>query len=462
MAAEAQTIVGDHPRALAERTIIDLARAMKNVSFYEIGHPVVQDALLGVCADLDELLGERAELVMKLVKGYLVVHDTPLVSQHASIGNLIGACHRRQVNSIVFQRGVTLKELEHLVGLLAAEPRDVEAAGGMSEELAARGVRRITIERLRSSPRTDWRWAHSGALDVMRGVAADVRRGHPLDVGSIKWSMHEIVDNVLGDHSIVYGLSSMKGMDEYTFIHALHLCILAVELGRQIGLDRERLEEIGICTLLHDVGKIFVPLEILRKPGALDDAEFAVMSRHPVHGAAVLAPDPGLPEAAPVVAFEHHVHIDCSGYPKLRRPRPLHMYSLMASIADVYDALTTNRPYRPALPPVRALDVIKEQYVGRMEPHLLWQFLLMLGPYPWGSLMRLGERRFALITRPVASEPDNPLARVIDLESGEPVLSDERRPLRELGEPEAMEVVDPVDLGIDLARLVHHLQPSRA
>lgn len=92
------------------------------------------------------------------------------------------------------------------------------------------------------------------------------------------------------------------------------------------------------------MGKIFVPLEILRKPGPLNDEEFAVMSRHPVDGAAVLSPGPGLPESAPVVAYEHHMHTDHSGYPKLRRPRPLHMYSLMASIADVYDALTTTRP----------------------------------------------------------------------------------------------------------------------
>jgi HD-GYP domain-containing protein (c-di-GMP phosphodiesterase class II) len=297
---------------------------------------------------------------------------------------------------------------------------------------------------------------HSAALDVMRGAAADVRRGESLDVGSIRWSLHEIVDNVLGDRSIVYGLSSMKGMDEYTFIHALHLCILAVELGRQLGLSRDRLEEIGVCTLLHDVGKIFVPLEILRKPGPLDDREFAIMSRHPVRGAAVLAPEPGLTPAAALVAFEHHVHLDYSGYPKFRRARPLHMYSLMASVTDVYDALTTSRPYRPAMSPHRALAILKEQYADRMEPLLLRQFLVMLGPYPWGAVLRLDENRFALVVRPNAADPENPMARVIDIGMAEPTLSEEQTPLRDLATSPTLEAVDPIDIGVDVARLLHH------
>ncbi len=431
---------------------------MRNISFYEVGHSVVQEALEDVKADLDELLGESSELVLKLVNGYLVVQDVPLVSQQVSVGNLIGACLRRNVQSISFQRGVTAKEVEELVSLLTADPMEIESAGGVIRELAVRGVRRVTVENLRTTTGRDWVLAHAAALDVMRGAAAGVRRGEPLDLSSITWTMHEIVDSVLGDRSIVYSLNSMKGMDEYTFIHALHLCILAVELGRQMGLDRERLEEIGICTLLHDMGKVFVPLEVLRKPGALDEREFAVMSRHPVDGAAVLAVEPGLPGAAAVVAFEHHVHMDYSGYPKLRTPRPLHMYSLMASIADVYDALTTNRPYRPALPPNRALRIIGEQYTGRMEPSLLRHFLSMLGPHPWGSLLKLSDTRFALVTRPYPPEPEDPLARVIGLESGTAVISEEEVHLRSLAEPQLLETVDPVALGLDLSKLLHQAQ----
>jgi HD-GYP domain-containing protein (c-di-GMP phosphodiesterase class II) len=247
----------------------------------------------------------------------------------------------------------------------------------------------------------------------------------------------------------------MKGMDEYTFVHALHICILAIELGREIGLPRDRLEELGTATLLHDVGKIFVPLEILRKPAKLDEQEFAVISRHPIDGALVLTRESELPPVAAVVAFEHHIHLDHSGYPKMRFPRPLHMYSLMTSIVDVYDALTTMRPYRPPLPPQTAVQVMREQLASRLEPRLLARFLEMLGPYPWGTLLRINGDRLAVVTRPNPIAPDNPLIRIIDLRDGGRVLEEEI-PLRQIETRlESLEVVDPVALGMNLTALMH-------
>jgi len=463
MSVELEALPLDERRALAERAAIGLARAMKNVSFYEVGHPVVREVLASVLADLDELLGEDDALTIKMVSGYVVVQNTPLLSRHASIGNLVGACHRRGVEALSFERGVTLGEVEHLVAMLAAEPAAVEGAGGPARALAAQGVERISVERLSSISKVDWRWIHASALDVLRSAARQARVGRGIDVAGVKLSVHDIVDDVLGQRSIVYNLSSMKGMDEYTFIHALHLCILSIELGRQIGLSRTQLEELGIATLLHDVGKIFVPLEILRKPTTLTEAEFATMSRHPAQGAAVLAGESGVPEVATVVAFEHHMHLDHSGYPKVRQPRPLHMYSLMASIVDVYDALTTMRPYRPALPPHRALEVIREQYQERLEPRLLRHFLHMLGPYPWGTLVRFSESRFAVVTRPNLAAPDHPFARLVEIISGRPALAEEESPLHGLADPGHFEIVDPLTVGLDLPALLHRVQqPSLA
>jgi HD-GYP domain-containing protein (c-di-GMP phosphodiesterase class II) len=461
MQAEERWAGQDDTRALAERVVMGLARAMKNVSFYEVGHPVVRQALAATFSDLQELLGERPSLTIKLISGYLVVQEAPLLSQQASVGNLVGACQRRGVQSMFFEPEVTLEEIEQLVAVLAADPKAIEAAGGAGRALRARGVQRISVERLSAVGAADWRWIHASALDALRSAARQARLGRGIDVGGVKLSVHDIVDDVLGQRSIVYNLNSMKGMDEYTFIHALHLCILSIELGRQIGLTREQLEELGVATLLHDVGKIFVPLEILRKPAALDEAEFATMSRHPVQGAAVLAPERELPEVAPVVAFEHHMHLDHSGYPRTPRPRPIHVYSLMASIVDVYDALTTMRPYRPPLPPHQALQVIREQYQGRLEPRLLAQFLRMLGPYPWGTLLQFSDGRFAVVTRPNLAAPEHPFARFIDASSGQPVVAEEEAPLDGVMAAGRFQIVDPLAVGLDLTGLLHHLQRPR-
>ena len=454
-----------------EEAVAALARAMKNVSFYDVTHPVVADVLKEVASDFDELLEERPEFVIKFSNGYVVVQDRPVLNQHASIGNLVGACRRREVETIIFRRGLDEEELAQLVDVLAADPAELKAAGGMREALVSRNVSRIVVDKLVSGAEDqgaeedvcEWRWVYTTALDVLRGAAGKVRTGRPIDVTSVQSSVRGIVDDVIGDRSIVYNLSWMKGMDEYTFVHALHICILAIELGRELGLTREHLEELGTATLLHDVGKIFVPLEILRKPAKLDDREFAVMSRHPVDGALVLGPARGLPPVAAVVAFEHHMHLDHSGYPKMRRARALNMYSLMTSVVDVYDALTTMRPYRPPLPPRAALEVMREQYEGRLEPRLLRHFLHMLGPYPWGTMLRLPDDRLVVITRPNPTAPDNPLARVVEAGNGGARVLEEELPLHDLTTGlDGIEVVDPVSLGIDLTALLHRPPPSEA
>jgi len=463
VAAEVLTAPADAARATGEHTVAALARAMKNVSFYEVTHPVVGGLLKEIAAELEPYLDDQREFVIRFSNGYVVLQDTPLVSQNASIGNLVGACHRRAVDTIVIRRGITEEELSHLVEVLAMDPADVEAIGGAQQALTARGVRRVAIQRLVSRSEqsegvgelSEWSWVYTTAIDVIRNAAAEVRTGRAIDIGSVRSSVREIVDDIVGERSIVYSLNWMKGMDEYTFVHALHICILSIELGREVGLARAHLEDLGTATLLHDVGKIFVPLEILRKPAKLDAEEFAVISRHPIDGALVLAREPELPPVAAVVAFEHHMHLDHSGYPQMRQARPLHMFSLMTSIVDVYDALTTMRPYRPPLPPQTAVQVMREQLATRLEPRLLARFLEMLGPYPWGTLLLLGGHRLAVVTRPNPIAPDNPLTRIIDASGGGRVL-DEEIPLREV-EPRSdqIEVVDPVAMGFNLTAMMH-------
>lgn len=463
MLAEPLTPSAEEADASAERVVGAIARAMKNVSFYDLTHPVVKQVLAEALAGLSRHLDGRPEFVLKFTNGYVVVQDTPVLSQNVSIGNLVGACRRRGADTIVCRRGVDEDELSHLVEVLAMEPGDVEAAGGMGQALLARGVRHIAVQRVVSQPGDDevddpgsWRWMYSTALDVLRGAASELRTGRPIDIESVQSSVREIVDDIMADRSIVYNLNWMKGMDEYTFVHALHICLLGIELGRDVALPREQLEQLATATLLHDVGKVFVPLEILRKPAKLAPSEFTIMRRHPVDGALVLAREGKLPTEAAVVAFEHHIHMDYSGYPKMRRRRPLNMYSLMTSIADVYDALTTMRPYRPPLPPHTAISVMREEYAGRLEPRLLERFIAMLGPHPWGTLLQLSNDRLAVVTRPNPEAPDNPLTRTIDVEGGIPVVSQEEAPLLAVtGGRNDVPIVDPVAIGLDLTALLH-------
>ncbi len=453
----------DAQHELAARAVITFARAMKNVSFYEPSHPVVREVLQKFLDDLLTLLESRPELVVKFVSGYVAIDNRAVTGRHAALGNLAGACARRGVEAVTFQRGVRAGDIEGFAALLAADPEAVESSGGISNLMLREGIQHIVVERFSERPRGDWRWVHARTIDVLRSAAVGVRTHRPLDIAGVRLSIREIVDDVLGERSILFNLNSLKGMDEYTFIHAVHICILAIELGRQIGLERSRLEELGLATLLHDVGKIFVPLGILRKPGPLDDEEFSVMSRHPVDGAVALVREPQVPETASIVAFEHHMHYDHSGYPRVPRPRPLHLYSLIAGIADVYDALTTIRPYRPALPPLRAVEVMRSEQSGRLEPRLLSRFLAMLGPYPSGTLLGLPGERMAVVTRPNGDAPENPFVRRVEESAGGNRLSREELPLQELSAaPGGITVLDPNALGLDLTALLHEATAGSA
>lgn len=436
------------------RMASELARAMKNTSFYDLEHPVVRTVLQDLHAEMERYLEERRELEIKFVSGYVVVDDQPLLTNRSSVGNLLGACHRRKAESLVFRRGVQEEEVEQLMLALLADPAAVEQEGGITRRLEAQGVRHISAERLTSRPSQDWQWVHSAALDVLRGAAMNMRTGSAVDVTGVRQSARDIVDDILGERAILHNLMALRGTDEYTFIHALHICVLSTELGRQINLGRSQLEELGIATLLHDVGKVLVPLEVLRKPSALTEAEFAVISRHPVDGAILLSEETDLPESTPVVAFEHHMHYDFSGYPRSPRPRRLHLFSLMASIADVYDALTTIRPYRPPLPPLRAVEIMRQECQAHLEPRLLRHFIEMLGPYPWGTLLGFHGGGLAVITRPNSADPENPFARPVRWEQGV-VAAGEEAPLRALlGASGPPQVLDPVALGMDLSQVM--------
>lgn len=437
---------------------IALARAMKNASFYDAAHPVVRGVLSSLQADLAQYLAERREFSIRLVSGYVVIQEVPLISPHTPIGNLFGACHRRRVESILFRRGVTQEELAHLLMILVADPAQLEEEGGPDRALEARGAKHIVIRCQSERKGRDWRLVHAAALDVLRGAAMAARTGQRVDTSGVQGTAREIVEDVLGDRSLLHNLAALKHMDEYTFIHALDICVLSVELGRHMKLDQSQLVELGVAALLHDVGKVLVPLEILRKPGPLDRAEFEVMSQHPVDGAAMLLREPELPETAAVVAFEHHMRYDLSGYPKTQWPRELNLYSLMGCVTDIYDALTTVRPYRPPLPPLRALELMQRECQSQVQPDLFQQFVRMLGPYPWGTLLGLPEGKLAVVTRPNAAAPENPYARIIDTESHPPKAAETELPLRQLV-PGAGEVtvLDPVSLGMDLTAILHGL-----
>src|SRR5581483_8706154 len=153
-------------------------------------------------------------------------------------------------------------------------------------------------------------------------------------------------------------LAELKNHDEYTFVHTVNVGILSAALGEAAGMSEEQIFQLTVAALLHDVGKQRTPLEILNKTGKLEEIERKRMERHTVEGAAILLSRKGVPDVAPIVAFEHHANLDGTGYPNLGRLARPHLASQIVHVADVFDALRTNRPYRAAMEPAKARAIL--------------------------------------------------------------------------------------------------------
>jgi putative nucleotidyltransferase with HDIG domain len=205
----------------------------------------------------------------------------------------------------------------------------------------------------------------------------------------------------------------MRNYDNYTFTHMVNVSILAMAQARAVGIDGKLLREFGISALMHDIGKVRTPKEILNKPDKLTDEEFAIMRRHVVDGAEILRRTPEMPVLAPVVAFEHHLRLDGSGYPRAVTRESLNLGSMLCAIADVYDAMRSQRVYQQAHPTDRILAVLKRNEGAQLDQNLVRRFVQLLGIYPPGNLVRLSTGEVAVVLRVHAPDPHRPRVRVL-------------------------------------------------
>lgn len=204
----------------------------------------------------------------------------------------------------------------------------------------------------------------------------------------------KIVDDLLAGETTL-GLNSIKTYDNYTFQHSIDVTIVSIMIGRKIGLERKRLLEIGTGCLLHDIGKTFMPLEIINKPGKLTDEEFRIMKDHPIIGYELTKDVPTIGILPPHIAFQHHEKQDGSGYPRNLQgnntldlsviSNSIHLYGSIAAVADIYDALSSDRPYRKALPPDKVIKIMRDLFGTHLNRGVLKSFLAIAPVYPVGT-----------------------------------------------------------------------------
>jgi putative nucleotidyltransferase with HDIG domain len=214
-------------------------------------------------------------------------------------------------------------------------------------------------------------------------------------------------------------LTALKKYDNYTFTHMVNVAALAMAQARALNLDGPLLREFGFAALMHDIGKVNTPLEVLNKPGKLTEEEFKIMKMHVVDGAHILRRTPEMPALAPVVAFEHHLRQDLSGYPANIGHRKLNLCTQIVSIADVFDALRSNRPYREGLATARIKAIMGEQGNPAFNQTLLRRFVNLMGLFPIGTIVRLNSEEIGVVTAEHPEDPFRPQVKIIFDAAGE-------------------------------------------
>ena len=235
----------------------------------------------------------------------------------------------------------------------------------------------------------------------------EARMGRAIDIGGIAPLVEEISASVARNPAALIGIARLKRKHEYTYMHSVAVCALMINFARTLEFDENLVREVGLAGLLHDIGKMAVPDPVLNKPGKLSDDEFAVVREHSRRGYDLVVASPDAPPIAAEVVLHHHEKYDGSGYPHGLKGDAISLYARMGAICDVYDAITSNRPYKDGWSPAESIARMLE-WKGHFDPRLLDAFIRSIGIYPVGSLVRLRSNRLGIIAAENKREPTRP------------------------------------------------------
>ncbi len=225
----------------------------------------------------------------------------------------------------------------------------------------------------------------------------EARMGKAVDTQGAQKLVEEISDSISRNPNALISLARLKTADDYTYMHSVAVCALMVALSKQLKLDEIQTRSAGIAGLLHDLGKALMPKDVLNKPGKLTDEEFAIIKKHPEEGYKLLLSSTGADEIALDVVLHHHEKTDGSGYPKRLKDSEISRFAKMGAVCDVYDAITSNRPYKAGWDPSESIRRMAEWTKGHFDPLIFQAFVKSLGIYPIGSLVRLNSGRLGIV-----------------------------------------------------------------
>jgi len=335
---------------------------------------------------------------------------------------LVREFKKRELGSVVFRNQIKSEDIKTLIRACIAATFSQEPFAALEEKMA--DVRTISVGRLQKVVEEDSydvrkmvKKTYFNAVSFTQGVMNKMKAGEKVNIRKAKRVVESMVDQILEEEQMLLGMTAIKDYDEYTYHHSVNVSILSVALGQRLGLNRRMLTELGMVALFHDLGKMEIPNEVLNKPTNFTDDEWKMIRKHPVWGLKAvlkLKKFDDLTIKSAIVAFEHHMNFDLTGYPKVRKPLELELYSRIVSLADQYDAMTSARVYsRVPMSPDKALSIMMERAGTQLDPLLFKFFTNMVGIYPIGTLVLLDSRELGLVCESNQIFPARPRVMII-------------------------------------------------
>ncbi|HEU0015794.1 MAG TPA: HD domain-containing phosphohydrolase [Longimicrobium sp.] len=414
-----------------------VATALRNLQLYPLENQAVVHALAELEQVTTDLLAAEAEITVRYVGDFFFINDLRLridLQSYATFGTVARALQRHGIGEMEVFRGVTPQEWTAFLSLVSQDPGGDDAFTEFLERLGRSAVLHIAVGPDRDSePDRDEdalrmaKRAYAQTVAVAREAMTGLRMGRGVSLRPVKRAVQSIVDQVLTNETSIVGLTTLHEYDEYTFAHSVNVCIFSVALGKKLGFDKHQLYELGLGALMHDVGKVRMPVELINKTGPLTPDEFEVLKEHPTEGLLAMFDMRGLAELPlrpMLMAYEHHMKVDQTGYPRSTRPRDPTLFGRIVAIADGFDAATTKRSYQ-AQPwtPDRVLKEMRDNPQRGFDPLLVKAFISMTGIYPVGTVVILDSYELAVVSarNPRADLLHQPIVKVIYDAMGTPV-----------------------------------------
>ena len=418
-------------RARGRALILALYSALRAVKLYPVGNALVQRAVDDLVSVTKELTASEQELELRVSGEFIFVNGVRL---RLDLDNFAAFSHVLSVFRVCGVGVLSVAEAtaprDWIVLLAALQGQGTTAPADrfheVLEKLEGAQVASLTLaepgeesgeDREASKERAKRTYARSVA--VTKELMTSVRLGKSPNVKRIKRVVQGIVDQILNEETSLVGLTTIRDYDEYTFTHSVNVCIFSVALGKRLGLSKLQLYDLGMAALFHDIGKSRVPLDVLNKAGGLTDQEWRTIADHPWLGVLALFQLRGAqeyPYRSMVVAMEHHMKSDLTGYPRPLRPRQQSVYSKIVAVADGFDAATSRRAYQTV--PYTPADVMKELRDNPrrgMDPVVVKAFINLTGIYPTGTVVVLDTFELGIVhaVNPLPDMLARPIVRII-------------------------------------------------